>query len=145
MNLTENITLEECIKSATANTLGINNQPNKEEIINNLKELAINCLQPIRSHFNKPLIITSGYRCKKLNKVVGGANTSQHTKGQAVDFIIKGIKLEEIINYIRNYLDFDQLIEEHSGKSEWVHISYKNKDDNRKEVLRYRYGKYIRI
>lgn len=77
MNLTENFTLEELVHSDTANAKGIDNTPT-QEIIDNLKELAENVLQPIRDKWGKPLIVNSGYRCKKLNKAVGGVSTSQH-------------------------------------------------------------------
>lgn len=75
--------MEELIKSSTANRLGIDNTPSKE-IISNLTELSI-LLQKIRDIYNKPIIITSGYRSTKLNKAVGGSKTSQHRLGQAAD------------------------------------------------------------
>lgn len=143
MQLTENISLEECIKSEKAKKLKIDNTPTKE-VIENLKLLAINCLQPIRTHFNRKLLISSGYRCIALNKVISKAKNSQHITGQAVDFIIEGIRIIDVIAYIRNNLVFDQLIEEHAGNKHWVHISF-NVKGNRKEVLRYKNGKYTRI
>lgn len=143
MKLTENISLEECIKSEKAKKLKIDNTPSIE-VIENLKILAIKCLQPIRTHFNSKLLISSGYRCKQLNAALKGAKNSQHCKGQAVDFIVEGIRIIDVINYVRNNLIFDQLIEEHAGNKHWVHISY-NSQENRKEVLRYKNGKYTRI
>ena len=84
MQLTKNFTLEELVHSDTANAKGIDNTPT-QEIIDNLKELAENVLQPIRDKWGKPLTVNSGYRCKELNKAVGGVSTSQHQKGKAAD------------------------------------------------------------
>lgn len=143
MKLSENISLEECIKSSKALKLRIENIPSSTEI-ENLKLLAVKCLQPIRSHFNKKLLISSAYRCYALNKAVGGAKTSQHLTGQAVDFIVEGVRIIDVIDYIRNNLVFDQLIDEYAGEKHWIHISYNSKG-NRKEVLRYKNRKYARI
>lgn len=60
----------------------------------------IDLLVQIREHYNKPIIINSGYRCPEHNAKVGGAKTSQHTIGSAVDFIVKGVKTEEVYNFI---------------------------------------------
>lgn len=64
-------------------------------------DLIANCLQPIRDKLKKPMIITSGYRCKQLNTALGGAANSQHTKGQAVDFHVNGMRVEDLINFIK--------------------------------------------
>jgi hypothetical protein len=80
------------------------------------------------------MIITSGYRSQKLNKLIGGTKNSQHMTGQAVDFIIQGLKPEYIVNFIRKSgISFDQLINEYDS---WVHIS-NIKGKNRKQVLKY--------
>ena len=82
-----NFKLSELIRSDTAVQHNINNMPD----INSLDcmlELIVNCLQPIREKLGKPMIITSGYRNSQVNKLVGGASNSQHTKGQAVDFVV---------------------------------------------------------
>lgn len=86
MDLTQNFTLEELIKSDTANKYKIDNSPD-EKIIKNLKLLCENILQPIRDRYAKPITVTSGYRCDKLNKKVGGVKTSQHLNGEAADLI----------------------------------------------------------
>lgn len=141
MRLSENFTLEEMMKSTVAKRLKIDNTPSKD-IISNLQQLATNVLQPIREHFKLPVTITSGYRCSKLNKAVGGATTSQHTAGKAVDFTIKGISIEDIFQWCKkNLKEYDQLIQE---KGQWVHISY-NKGRNRRESLRYDGKKYIKV
>lgn len=135
MNLTRNISLEELTTSQTATRLKINNTPTPE-IIENLKVVATQ-VQKVRDHFGKPLIISSGYRSEKLNSAIGGARNSQHTKGEAIDIqSTNGYTNADIFNYIKNNLDFDQLIWEYGTRKEpkWVHISYK-KSGNRKQIL----------
>ena len=135
MNLTRNISLEELTTSQTATRLKINNTPTPE-IIENLKVVATQ-VQKVRDHFGKPLIISSGYRSEKLNNAIGGARNSQHTKGEAIDIqSTNGYTNADIFNYIKNNLDFDQLIWEYGTRKEpkWVHISYK-KSGNRKQIL----------
>ena len=77
MKLTANITLDELTKSQIAERKGINNNPNPAQI-ENLKALAVNILQPVRSHFDRPLIISSGFRCAQLCVEIGSKITSQH-------------------------------------------------------------------
>lgn len=128
-----NFKISELIHSDKANTLKINNMPD----INSLDcmlDLICDCLQPIRDKIKKPMIITSGYRNYQVNKAVDGAANSQHMKGQAVDFIINGMSIQSIIDFIvKSGVPFDQLINEHN---QWVHISYK-KGNNRRKVLIY--------
>ena len=128
-----NFKLSELIYSDTAIKKNINNMPD----INSLDcmlDLIYYCLQPIREHFNMPIIITSGYRCTEVNKIVGGARNSQHLKGQAADFIIKNRMPSEIIQQIlKTGIEFDQLINEYD---KWVHISFV-KGKNRHQVLKY--------
>ena len=127
-----NFSFSELLYSNTAEQYRIKNIPDIEEA-DNLLELIIYCLQPIRNKLGKPMIITSGYRCEELNNKIGGVKNSQHTKGQAVDFKVKGMTVKEVINFIvDNGFEFDQLINEHDM---WVHISY-TKGKNRKQVLK---------
>jgi len=127
-----NFKLSELIHSDTAVAYKINNMPD----INSLDcmlDLICDCLQPIRDKLKKPMIITSGYRCPALNRAVGGVTSSQHTKGQAVDFHVNGMTIKEVIDFvIKSGVPFDQLIDERS----WVHISYR-KNNNRRQVLKY--------
>lgn len=123
-----NFKISELIYSETAIKNNINNMPDVNAL-DCMLELIVNCLQPIRDKIKKPMIITSGYRNKEVNKLVGGASTSQHTKGQAVDFVVKGMSPYQIYMHILNSnIEYDQLILEPT----WVHISYK-KTGNRKE------------
>lgn len=121
--------MSDLIYSQKAIELNINNMPD----INSLDcmlDLIYYCLQPIRNQIKKPMIITSGYRCPKLNEKVGGSDKSQHMKGQAADFVIKGMPPKEIIDIIiKSNIEYDQLINEYD---KWVHISY-IKGKNRKQ------------
>jgi hypothetical protein len=141
MKLTANISLDELTKSQIAERKGINNNPNPTQI-ENLKALAQNILQPVRSHFDKPLIISSGFRCAELCVEIGSSVTSQHVaddKAAAADFEIPAIDNKELAKYIRNELTFDQLILEFYRDNEptsgWVHCSYST-DHNRNQPLR---------
>ena len=141
MKLTANITLDELTKSQIAERKGINNNPNPAQI-ENLKNLAINILQPVRSHFDSPLIISSGFRCAKLCKEIGSKISSQHTAfdgAAAADFEIPGVDNRELALWIKNELEFDQLILEFYRDNEptsgWIHCSYST-EANRNQSLR---------
>ena len=137
MKLTANFTLDELVKSQTAVRKDINNMPNPDQI-ENLKALAANILQPVRSHFDKPLIISSGFRCAELCIAIGSSINSQHAKGEASDFEIWGTSNEELATWIKSELEYDQLIlefwSEDNPNSGWVHCSY-SRDHNRNESL----------
>lgn len=126
-----NFTMSELIHSDKANLHKINNVPTDPKFLDNMLNLIVYCLQPLRNKVGKPIIITSGYRCQKVNKLVGGVSNSQHQTGQAVDFTIKGMTVAQAVEYIKiSGIEFDQLINEYGA---WVHISY-NKGHNRKDV-----------
>ena len=138
MKLSTNLTLSEVIKSNTATRNNISNEPTKQHL-QNLVVLAANIFQPIREHFNKPIYLSSGYRSKALNKAIGGSKTSQHCKGEAIDIdndFRNSVTNKEIFDYIKDHLEFDQLISE-AGTVEnpaWVHVSYR--PEPRGEILR---------
>ena len=126
-------TISELLYSDVANKNNISNIPDKNAL-DNILCLIFYCLQPIRNLIGKPMIITSGYRCSSLNSLVGGVSNSQHTKGEAVDFIVKAMKPNHIIDIIKDSsIEFDQLINEFD---KWVHISF-SKSKNRKQILKY--------
>ncbi len=137
MNLSDNLSLAEAISSATALRKGIANKPTQQHLLN-LKEVALHIFQPCREHFGKPLRVTSGYRSEELNKAIGGSSKSQHSKGEALDMqSTKGYTNKELFMFIKDHLNFDQLIGEfpdNVGEFAWVHCSYK-KEGNRGEVL----------
>jgi hypothetical protein len=132
MQLTKNFQLSELIHSQTASRLGIDNSPNAF-IRSNLKLLCQRVLQPVRDYYGLPLIISSGYRSKALNAVIpGSSNTSQHTLGQAADFVVPTIPNYDVALWIRDNLNFDQLILEYyvGGNTGWIHCSYSGRKKN---------------
>ena len=138
-NITKHFTLEELCASATAKARGIENKPQVQQIIA-LVYLAVYVLEPLRVAMNEPIPISSGFRCERLNRAVGGVSNSQHTKGQAADLCIGGDieKGKRWFNWIKNHLKFDQLIWEHSSNGTyWVHVSFVHPDfgRNRMQVI----------
>jgi hypothetical protein len=139
MKLSANLTLGEVTKSQTAIKHGLKNEP-KIEHLENLKAIAENVFQPLRNHFGKPIAVTSGYRSQALNDLIGGSSSSQHSKGEALDLdadVFGGLENYQIFNYIKDHLDYDQLIWEFGTEENpaWVHVSFKRDGRNRREVL----------
>ena len=126
MKLTANFTLDELIKSQVAERKGINNNPSPEQI-ENLKALAVNILQPIRSHYNEPLQISSGFRCAELCIAIGSSINSQHVaddNAAAADFEIWGKDNKEVASFIKSELEFDQLILEFYKEGEKIRAGF---------------------
>ena len=146
MQLSKHFKLEEFTKSQTAIRKGINNEAGSGEI-KNLTDLCYTVLEPVRAKFDKPITVTSGFRSEELCEAIGSKKTSQHAKGQAVDFEIAGVSNLQIAVWIEANCDFDQLIlefwkaEDKDPNSGWVHCSYVE-GSNRKQVLRYDGKKY---
>jgi len=140
MQLSKNFKLEEFERSMTATRMGIDNKAGSGEI-KSLTDLCYEILEPVRAKFGKPIMISSGYRSEALCEAIGSKKTSQHTKGQAVDFEIMGIHNLKVAHWIKENCDFDQLILEYFNRKEknegWVHVSYNEKGNNRKAVLTY--------
>ena len=143
MKLTANITLDELCKSQVSERKGINNNPNPQQI-ENIKALAVNVLQPIRSHFDKPLIISSGFRCAESCIAIGSSVNSQHVADDgaaAADFEIPGVDNLDLAIWIKSNLDIDQGILEFYREGEptsgWIHCSYA-KEGNRNQWLKAR-------
>lgn len=135
MKLSQNFTLKEMEFSNTAIEMCIYNKAS-EEIIENLKSMCVNLLEALRSELKCSIKISSGYRCPELNKAVGGRENSKHTKGQAVDIYVDTMSPLELFHYIKRNkekFDYDQLIYERTRNKKWVHISYVNKHENRKQ------------
>jgi len=120
--LSKNFRLSEFTTSETAARLGISMDLSVEDpAYLNLINLCVDILQPLRDRLRKPLIITSGYRPKKLNKAIGGSKHSQHIQGLAADFIVPNMKPIDVAQKIIDMdLPFDQLIHEFGR---WVHVS----------------------
>jgi hypothetical protein len=136
MKLSEHLDLAEVTRSTDAKRKGISNEPTVEHI-ENFKVLAEKIFEPIRKHFGVPIFISSGYRSSALNKAIGGASSSQHLLGQALDLDMdgssSGVTNKMVFEYIKNNLDFDQLINEFNYS--WVHVSYNPKGKQRKQIL----------
>lgn len=128
-------TMDELAHSATAIRKGIDNTPDSK-VKANLTALVANILDPLREAYGKPIVVSSGYRCAKLNRAVGGVARSQHLSGQAADLQSAGKSRSEhkkLFDLARKLnLPYDQLIDEHDYK--WVHISF-NPKGNRRQVL----------
>ena len=138
MKLSNNFTLQELTKSQTATRKGIDNEPGTAEI-ENLIHLAKTILQPVREHFGKPVMISSGYRSPALCEAIGSSAKSQHAKGEAADFEIHGVDNKELATWIADNCEFDQLILEfYDGvdpNSGWIHCSSK-KENSRRQTLK---------
>jgi zinc D-Ala-D-Ala carboxypeptidase len=123
MQISDHLTLEQATRSQTASRLGINNTPSPLEI-EEIKKTALELFDPIKNKFGD-LMLTSLYRCDKLNKAIGGSKTSQHRLGQAIDIDRPTLeKNKELFEWIKDNLVFGQLIWEfgnHSGP-DWVHV-----------------------
>ena len=137
--ISDNITLREATKSNTALRLNINNTPNDYQT-GNMVAIAINIFEPLRKWVGGPIRINSFYRSEKLNQAIGGSSRSQHCQGRAMDIDDNfGHKTNaEMFNYIRQNLNYDQMIWEFGDDAnpDWVHISYVSKDQNRGRCLR---------
>jgi len=139
MQLSKHFKLIEFTKSMTAIRKGISNEAGSGEI-KNLTDLCYGILEPVRAKFEKPVIITSGYRSEELCEAIGSKKTSQHAKGQAVDFEIAGVSNLAVALWLSNNVDFDQLIlefwkeEDKDPNSGWIHASF-SEGSNRKQVL----------
>ena len=139
MKISEHISLKEALRSNTAKRLGINNTPD-EEAMANMKVIAQTVFEPLREHFGEPIYISSFYRSPQLNKAIGGSSRSQHCEGRAIDLddTFTHATNAEMFNYIKEHLNFDQLIWEFgtSENPDWVHVSYVSEDQNRKRCLK---------
>ncbi len=149
MNISEHITYAEATKSQTATRLGIKNEPNEDQL-ESMKLWAKMIFEPVREYCGHPLAITSFFRALQLNRAIGSTDGSQHPKGEAGDIdadVFGGKSNSEIFLFVREVLDYDQLIWEFGDDitPNWVHVSYK-KEGNRNQVLRaLSNGKYIKI
>ena len=141
MRLSKNFTYEELTHSNVAERKGLRNRPKTKEeeknVIENLKALCMEVLQPLRDYLGKPVVISSGYRSEDVNRAVGGVKGSQHLKGEAADIHVENTEhLLKIMHFIMDETDFDQLIwEKNKQGTQWVHVSYKRNGVNKHQVL----------
>jgi hypothetical protein len=138
MNISEHISLKEAIRSNTAKRLGIDNMPDNETLVT-MQITAEHVFEPLRNKFNEPIYISSFYRCPELNTAIGGSTRSQHCKGEAIDIddVYSKATNADFFNYIKESLEFDQLIWEFGDDEnpDWVHVSY-NLGKNRMRILK---------
>lgn len=127
MQLTENFSLAEMIKSETALRYDMDNTPGDAEIAN-LQALCENILQPVRTAYGRGVKVNSGFRHPEVNAKVGGSKTSDHCRGMAADIEIPGIPNHDLAKYISENFQFTQIILEFYTPgipdSGWVHVSY---------------------
>jgi hypothetical protein len=137
MNLTKNFTLSEMTKSETALRLGIDNEPDEQQLAA-LQTLVEKVLQPVRDHFQKGVKVNSALRTLPVNRAIGSSDNSHHVRGMAADIEIPGIANAELAEWIVKNLDYTQVILEFYTPgipdSGWVHVSYVP-EDLRKQVL----------
>ena len=139
MKLSNYVSLSEVTKSDTATRRGISNEPTPEHL-ENLKTICTEVFDKVREHFGAPIYISSGYRSAALNKAIKGSSTSDHSLGRALDldqdFRGNGITNMDVFKFIKDNLEFDQLIYEfgNSKNPDWVHVGYR-KGANRKQIL----------
>ena len=141
MRLSKNFTYEEFIRSSTAERMGIDNRPKTKEeekkVIENLRNLCLEVLQPLRDYVGAPVHINSGYRCKALNLAVGGVKNSQHSRGEAADIRIASPKQgREWAAWIADNCRFDQmLLERNKNGGVWLHVSCKRDEKANRQVF----------
>ncbi len=138
--ISEHISYKEATRSATAMRLSIENKPNDYEL-QNMELIAEKVFEPLRKAVNGPIKINSFFRSEDLNKAIGGSSRSQHCQGRAIDLDDNYgyMSNNDMYNYIKNNLDFDQLIFEFpdkKGNAAWIHVSYVDADSNRKKCLK---------
>lgn len=137
--------LSELTRSTTATANGIDNSPTPEALPNLYRLMEL--LEQVRHLLgDRPMTITSGFRCPELNRLVGGAATSAHQQGLAADFLCPQFgSVTDIVHFLaRSDLHFDQLIEEHAGGKSWVHIGL-SQSGYRHEVLVYDGSNYRKL
>ena len=136
--ISENISYKEATHSETAKRLGISNKPKKEHI-ENMELIAEKIFQPLREWVDHPIRINSFYRSEELNSRIGGAISSAHKEGLAIDLDSLGGKTNlEMLHYIKDNLEFDILINEYpneEGEPKWIHVSWSKKKNRKEEIL----------
>ena len=136
--VSKNISYKEATHSTTAKRLGIDNTPDAEQF-SNMIHVAENVFQPVREHFDTPIYVSSFFRSEALNSAIRGSSSSTHMKGEAMDLdadVFGKVTNAQIFHYIKDNLEFDQLIWEFGTETEpaWVHVSL-SKGNNRNQIL----------
>ena len=125
--------------SITAIRKGIDNTPDDDQL-SNMELVAEEVFEPLRNYVGGPIKINSFFRCPELNTAIGGSHKSQHCKGQAIDIDDNygRVSNAEMYHFIKEHLDFDQLIWEFGDDDNpnWIHVSYISSEDNRNRCLK---------
>jgi zinc D-Ala-D-Ala carboxypeptidase len=137
--ISDHISYKEATFSQTAIRKDIDNTPS-EEILERMKAVAENVFEPLRAYVGGPIKINSFYRSINLNTAIGGAKSSQHTRGEAIDLddTLGCMSNKDMFTFIKDELDFDQLIWEFGDDENpaWVHVSYVSPENNRRRILK---------
>lgn len=146
--MSQHFTLGELTKSQWAKRNGVSNLPATAVEFRALKRVCDAILEPVRAHFGKPVHVSSGYRSPRVNAGIGGSSSSQHMKGQAVDFEIPGVANYDVAVWIRDNLNYDQLILEFhtpgQPNSGWIHVGYSGVPHKNEELTAVRRGGKVR-
>ena len=139
MKISDHITYAEAIHSNTAKRKGIDNTPNEVQVLS-MKLLADKIFEPLRKWVNGPIKVNSFFRSIALNESIGGAASSQHCKGQAIDIddVYGGKSNAEMYKWIQENLNYDQMIWEFGTDTQpnWIHVSYVSEEENRNKCLK---------
>ncbi len=136
--ISKHISYKEAVRSDYAKKHKIENEPNDEQL-ENMKLIAKEVFEPLRKWVGGPIKVNSFFRSEDLNTGIGGSKTSSHLKGQAIDLTTMGLKTnKQIFDYIKDNLEYDQLIWEYGRVNpKWIHVSF-NQVKNRKQAFRVR-------
>jgi len=135
MLITPHFTFDEMTVSQLAARDGFDNNPPPEARAN--LQLLCGALEQVRALFGAPIIVSSGFRSEKVNRLIGGATNSQHVQGLAADFTVVEVSPRETVRRISDSaVPFDQLILEFDR---WVHLSVA-RGTPRRQVLTMRKG-----
>lgn len=140
MKISKHVSYREAIRSNTATRMGLNNHPSAMQVCN-MELLCSEVFEPLRANWEEPIRISSMFRSVALNRAVGGSSSSQHCKGEAMDIQgANGVSNAELYYFIRDNLEFDQLIWEYGTDEQpaWVHVSFTDNKPNRNQTLRIR-------
>ena len=138
--ISKHISYKEATYSNYAKKYKIANKPN-EEHIDSMELLAEKIFEPLREWVGCPIRVNSMFRSEKLNSALKASKNSSHMKGQAMDITSMACGKDDcksnldMFHYIKDNLDFDQLIWEFGSEPKWLHVSYNSEKDNRKQVL----------
>ena len=136
--ISKHISYKEGTHSNTATRRRMRNEPDEVQL-KAMKLLSKEVFEPLRAHFDQPIRVNSFFRSAALNKAIGGSRTSQHCSGEAIDIdATNGVTNKQLFDYIKDNLDFDQLIWEFGTDKnpDWVHVSYTETRANRKQILK---------